>query len=124
MRQEPERADYLRDLSISYGRMGDLLLGLGQGEQARQYHQKALEITERLVRQEPERADYQTDLIVSLVRAGDRASLERALAIARRLEAEQKLTADQRQWVPRDSRTCCGRWTANECVEPLRATNA
>ncbi len=53
------------------------------------------------MRQEPERADYQTDLIASLVRAGDRASLEGALAIARRLEAEQKLTADQREWVPK-----------------------
>ena len=42
-RQEPDRADFLRDLSVSYERMGDLLRGLGQGEQARAYFQKDLE---------------------------------------------------------------------------------
>ena len=101
LKQEPERADYLRDLSVSYERMGDLLSGLGQGEQARQFYQKALQIAERLVQQEPERADYQTDLVVSLVRIGGRANLERAVAILRRLQSENRLTHEQAtQWIP------------------------
>ena len=73
--------------------------GLGEGEQARQFYQKALEIRERLVGQEPERADYQTDLVVSLVRTATRESLERALAILRRLEQQHKLTAQQADWI-------------------------
>ena len=47
--QEPGRADYLRDLSVSYNRMGDLHRALGEGE-ARDVHEKALAIRERLVR--------------------------------------------------------------------------
>jgi hypothetical protein len=42
-RQKPDRVDFLRDLSVSYERMGYLLRGLGQGEQARAYFQKDLE---------------------------------------------------------------------------------
>ena len=71
VRQEPERTDYLHGLSVSYNNLGDLLRGLGQGEQARQYYQKSLEIAERLVRQEPERADYLRDLSVSYNKLGD-----------------------------------------------------
>jgi tetratricopeptide (TPR) repeat protein len=101
VRQEPERADYLRDLSVSYNKMGDLMGRLGEDEQARQFYRKDLEIAERLVRQEPERADYQTDLVVSLVRSGTRESLEKALAILRRLRQEGKLSAQQSEWVSR-----------------------
>ncbi len=55
-------ADFLRDLSVSYIKMGDLMGSLGQGEAARSFLQKALEIAERLVQIEPQRADLQTDL--------------------------------------------------------------
>jgi tetratricopeptide (TPR) repeat protein len=36
---EPDRADYQRDLSVSYNKMGDLYQALGQGEAARQAYQ-------------------------------------------------------------------------------------
>jgi len=55
VRAYPDRADFLRDLSVSYNKMGDLLRDLGQGEQARAFFQKSLEIAERLARQEPDR---------------------------------------------------------------------
>lgn len=71
IRQEPERADYLRDLSMSCNKLGDLMRGLKQGEQARLYFQKSLDIRERLARQEPDRADYLRDLSVSCERMGD-----------------------------------------------------
>ena len=47
---EPDRADYQRDLSVSYDRMGDLFRALGQGEEARQAYRKSLAISERLSR--------------------------------------------------------------------------
>src|SRR5207342_2699303 len=55
---EPERADYQRDLSVSYNRMGDLFRALGQGDEARKAYSADLAIAKRLAAAEPERADY------------------------------------------------------------------
>ena len=99
---EPERADYQRDLSVSYNKMGDLFSALGQGEDARQAFAKALAIRERLAKAEPDRADYQRDLIVSCVKMSEidpeRAPeyLSRALAIARALQ-------DRGRFMPADA---------------------
>ena len=60
--QEPARADYLRDLSVSYNKLGDLERDLGHGDAARQFLEKDLEIAERLAAQEPARADYLRNL--------------------------------------------------------------
>jgi tetratricopeptide (TPR) repeat protein len=68
---EPDRADYQRDLSVSYNRMGDLYRALGQGEAARDAFAKALAIAERLARTEPDRTDYQHVLSVSYSEMGD-----------------------------------------------------
>jgi tetratricopeptide (TPR) repeat protein len=68
---EPNRADYQRDLSVSYQRVGDLYRDLGQGEQAREAYLQSLAIFERLAQAEPGRADYQRDLSVSYERVGD-----------------------------------------------------
>ena len=68
---EPDRADYQRDLSVSYDRMGDLNRALGQGEAARQAFLNSLAIRERLANAEPDRADYQRDLSVSYNKMGD-----------------------------------------------------
>jgi hypothetical protein len=45
---EPDRADYQRDLSVSYNKPGDLTRALGRGEEARRYFTSSLEIGERL----------------------------------------------------------------------------
>ena len=68
---EPDRADYQRDLAVSYDRVGGLYRDLGQGEQARQAFLTSLQIIERLAQAEPGRADYQSDLSVSYSRIGD-----------------------------------------------------
>ncbi len=44
---EPDRADYQRDLSISYNKLGDLYRALGQGEQALKLYQQSLNIRNR-----------------------------------------------------------------------------
>jgi tetratricopeptide (TPR) repeat protein len=71
VQMEPDCADFQRDLSVSYGRMGDLYRALGQGEPAREAYLKSLTIIERLAQAEPDRADYQRDLSVAYERMGD-----------------------------------------------------
>jgi tetratricopeptide (TPR) repeat protein len=105
VRQEPGRADYLRDLWVSYNNIGDLQRALGNGETARQFYEKTLEIAERLVEQEPERADNLRDLSVSYNKMGDshgalgqeetaRQFYEKALEIAERLVKQEPGRAD------------------------------
>ncbi|MFZ9752581.1 MAG: CHAT domain-containing protein [Cyanobium sp.] len=101
-KNEPERADYQRDLSVSYIKIGDLYRDLGQGEAARQAYASSLAIAERLAKNEPERADYQRDLVVSYVKVAsaasppDRPLLEKALGILLALKEQGRLApADQ-----------------------------
>ena len=95
--QEPGRADYLRDFSVSYNKMGDLQRAKGEGEAARQLYEKALGMRERLVAQEPGRADYLRDLSVSYSKMGD---LQRALGAgeAARQFYEKALRIAERWW--------------------------
>ncbi|HEY2621347.1 MAG TPA: TIR domain-containing protein, partial [Acetobacteraceae bacterium] len=101
----PDRADYQRDLSVFYERMGDLYRARGQGEPARQAFANALAIRERLAGAEPDRADYQRDLSVSYNNMGDlyralgqgepaRQAFANALAIAERLAGAEPDRAD------------------------------
>ena len=67
----PENADYARDLSVSYERMGDLFRALGDGVEARKFYEQALEVRQRLSASAPENADYASDLSVSYNKMGD-----------------------------------------------------
>ncbi len=102
---EPERADYQRELSVSYNKVGDLNWALGQGEQAHDFYVKALVIAKRLADAEPNRTDYQRDLSVSYNKVGDvywslgqgeqaRDSYMEALAIRQRLAQAEPDRAD------------------------------
>ena len=102
---EPDRADYQRDLSVSYERMGDLYRALGQGEKAREAYQSSLSIAERLASSEPDRADYQRDLSVSYNKMGDlygalgqgekaREAYQSSLSIRERLASSEPDRAD------------------------------
>jgi tetratricopeptide (TPR) repeat protein len=101
----PDRADYQRDLSVFYERMGDLYRALGQGEAARDAFAKSLAIAEKLARDEPDRADYQRDLSVSYNKMGDlytalgqgeaaRDAFAKSLAIAEKLARDEPDRAD------------------------------
>jgi tetratricopeptide (TPR) repeat protein len=93
---EPDRADYQRELSVSYKKLGDLYRPLGQVEQARDAYQEALAIDERLAQAAPDRPDYQRDLSISYNKMGEvyaalglreqaRSVYEKALGIRQRL---------------------------------------
>ena len=67
---EPDRADYQRDLSVSYTRMAALLQEAGDVEGATAMFAGDLAIARRLALAEPQRADYQRDLVISLLQMG------------------------------------------------------
>ena len=102
---EPDRADYQRELSVSYERVGDMYRALGHGEEARVAFAAALAVRKKLVTAEPGRADYQRDLSVSYNKMGDlygalgqgeqaRAAYAASLAIAQTLAAAEPDRAD------------------------------
>ena len=98
---EPGRADYQRDLSVSYNKLGDLYRALGQGEQALRLYQQSLDIRDRLAQSEPGRADYQRDLSVSYQRLGVCfAQLGRLREAAAPLARHLQLAIDVYQRVP------------------------
>jgi tetratricopeptide (TPR) repeat protein len=68
---EPDRADFQRDLSISYNRLGDLARAMGLGEDAVRLFTQALDIARRLAEAEPGRVDFQRDLSLSYNKLGD-----------------------------------------------------
>lgn len=72
--------------------MGNLQRALGEGEAARQFYEKALQIRERLVAQEPMRADYLLDLVKSLIRTTGSNQLQRAVNILLDLKATNRLS--------------------------------
>jgi TIR domain len=61
----PENADYARDLSVSYDKLGDLALSGGDPAAARRFYEDGLTIRKRLSDAAPENADSARDLWVS-----------------------------------------------------------
>ena len=63
--EAPENADYARDLSVSYNKLGDLARSGGDPAAARRFYEDGLTIRQRLADAAPENADYARDLWVS-----------------------------------------------------------
>jgi len=68
---DPGNAQAQRDLSISYHKLGDLLLRLGDGPQAERHYRDSLTIRERLAAADPGNAQAQRDLSISYNKLGD-----------------------------------------------------
>jgi serine/threonine-protein kinase len=93
---DPGSAIDQRDLSVSYTRLGDVYLELGDSKAALEAYQKALEGFQRLALSDPASAGAQRDLSVSHTRLGDvylelgdgRAALD---AYRKALEGRQRL---------------------------------
>jgi tetratricopeptide (TPR) repeat protein len=63
--QFPDNADFARDLSVSYGKIGDLFLQSGKQEIALQYFEKCNTLFEELRTRTPDSADFARNFAVS-----------------------------------------------------------
>jgi len=99
---EPARADYQRDLAISYERVAVLAGFDERAKDALIWFERATAIIERLATAEPARADYQIHIVNNLLNMaryteGDaRAPLERAASILGTLDADGRLAPADR----------------------------
>ena len=68
---DPSNAQAQRNLSVSYERLGDLLVAVGNTGEAGRLHRDSLTIRDRLAKADPSNAQAQRDLSVSYERLGD-----------------------------------------------------
>ncbi len=68
---DPTNAGFQRDLSVSYNKLGDLMVGLDNGAEAERFFRDGLAIAERLAATDPTNAGFQRDLSVSYNKLGD-----------------------------------------------------
>jgi tetratricopeptide (TPR) repeat protein len=61
----PDSAGFARDLSVSYNKLGDLQLQLGNLPEALHYYQQDLAIAKELQKRAPDSADFARDLVFS-----------------------------------------------------------
>ncbi len=103
--RDPNNAEWQRDLSVSYNKIGDISAARGDRDGALKAYKDGLDIAKQLAARDPANVVWQTDLVVSawkLAEAGakdKRQHLASGLAILKRLDAEGKLTADQKEWI-------------------------
>ncbi len=103
--RDKNNAEWQRDLSVSYDRVGDIRAARGDSDGALKAYEDGLDIRKRLAERDKNNVQWQTDLAVSawkLAAAGaedGRAQIAGGLAILKRLDAEGKLTADQKGWI-------------------------
>ncbi|MFH1198539.1 MAG: DUF4062 domain-containing protein, partial [bacterium] len=70
-KRNPDSAEYARDLSVSYNKVGDIYTALGDTKSALQSYESSLKIREDLRKRNPDSAEYARDLSVSYDRVGD-----------------------------------------------------
>ncbi len=103
--RDPNNVEWQRDLSVSTNKIGDIRAARGDRDGALKAYEDGLDIRKRLAARDPNNVEWQTDLVVSawkLMGAGAenrRRHLAEGLAILKRLDAEGKLTADQKEWI-------------------------
>jgi tetratricopeptide (TPR) repeat protein len=75
-RQDPSNAQWQRDLSVSYNKLGDVQSAQGDLPGALASFRQSLTIAEKLARQDPSNAQWQRDLSVSYNKLGDMQSAQ------------------------------------------------
>jgi tetratricopeptide (TPR) repeat protein len=70
-RRVPDSADYARNLAVSYSKLGDLTLAMGDPQKAMPLYGQFQAIMEELRRRVPDSADYARNLAVSYSKLGD-----------------------------------------------------
>ncbi len=103
--RDPSNAEWQRDLFVSYDKIGDIRAARGDGDGALTSYEDGLSIAKGLAARDPSNAQWQTDLVVSHYKIGAAGGQDAcgqfrsALAILKRLDAENRLTADQKGWI-------------------------
>ena len=97
-----------RDLSVSFNRIGDVLVSAGERSKALEHYQRVLVIAEQLAVSDKGNTQWQTDVVVSLWKLGGmtevvtdaarRQFLERGLSIWQDLKNRNGLTPSQEGW--------------------------
>lgn len=96
LKADPENTEWLRDLSVSHTKIGNVEVARGNGDAARAANGKGLEIAERLSQLDPENTQWLRDLVVSNVKLSEMEDqaivrLQRALSIAQSMFERGKL---------------------------------
>ncbi|MBY0360684.1 MAG: hypothetical protein K2X45_02155, partial [Phreatobacter sp.] len=109
---DPGNAQFQRDLSISWNKIGDLAVAAGDGKAAREAFEKGLAVRQRLAEADPGNAQFQRDLILSHVKLASCSDqpddhYRAALAIVERLQAEGRIEPKD-AWVISDLRQRLG----------------
>jgi tetratricopeptide (TPR) repeat protein len=103
--RDPSNAEWQRDLSVSYNKIGDIRAARGDRDGALKSYEDGLAIRKALAERDPSNAEWQTDLAVSSYKIGSLGGSEAcrhfqtALAILKRLDAEDRLAVDQKGWI-------------------------
>jgi hypothetical protein len=84
--RDPANTEWQRDMSVSYTKIGDVLVAQRDGAGALTAYRKGLAISETLAARDPANTEWRHDLIVSLVRlckvTGEKVYASRALDLA------------------------------------------
>ncbi len=104
---DPGNSEWQRNLSVSHNKVGDMHKANGDGAKALAAYQDGLSIRERLTELDPMRVEWKTDVVVSLSKMAiletDKAQragwLREALDILEPLAGEDRLPAQQREWI-------------------------
>ncbi len=75
--RDPDNAEWQRDLSVSYDRIGDISAARGDRDGALKAYKDGLEIGKKLAARDPGNAEWQRDLSVSYDRIGDICAVSR-----------------------------------------------
>jgi len=67
---DPDNAEFQRDVSVSYAKLGDVQLHQGDTAQALGYYEKALAVAEELVKLDPDNTEFRRDVFVSYAKLG------------------------------------------------------
>ena len=69
--RDPNNADWQRDLSVSYDRIGDVRVAQGDRAGALDAYEQGRAVRGKLAARDPNNAEWQRDLIVSNVKLGE-----------------------------------------------------
>ena len=103
---DPKHTEWQRDLSVSHNKVGDMHKANGDGVSALKAYEESLAIRKKLAELNPEIVEWQTDLVVSYYKLStiqvDKTQelLGEALAILKRLHAENRLDHEIQGWIP------------------------